>query len=92
MTAPARSFRWDYREQPPLNEIADTIRELSGGTISMSYPDDGSDEYQLDITLTGLPAPLDVAGTAEWLHAHALHLDEMAGRARRYRDKLRGEA
>ena len=52
----ALSFTWDYRQPAPMDEIAAAVRELSGGTVRMSMPETGGDEYALVISHTG-PQP-----------------------------------
>jgi hypothetical protein len=47
-----RKFLWDWREQPPMTDIAAAVTELTGGTVSMTMPDTGSDSYELVITRT----------------------------------------
>lgn len=45
-----KTFKWDYEQQPPLDEIAEAIQALSGGSVSMVMPDTGSDEYELHLS------------------------------------------
>jgi hypothetical protein len=40
-----RIWRWDYNEQPPLEEIAAFIAELSGGKVVLQEVETGSQEY-----------------------------------------------
>ena len=50
-TTPGQAaFTWDYRQPAPIDEIAAAVRELSGGTVTMTMPDTGSDQYELVIT------------------------------------------
>jgi hypothetical protein len=51
-----KTFSWDYEEQPPLDEIAEAVGALSGGSLRMVMPDTGSDQYELVITAPPLPA------------------------------------
>ena len=50
------TFTWDYKEQPPLDDIAEAVRTLSGGSVSMVMPETGSDEFELVITAPPPPA------------------------------------
>ena len=36
---------WDWRAQPPMEEIAATIERLSGGRLRMYLPETGMDSY-----------------------------------------------
>jgi hypothetical protein len=40
---------WDYREQPPWDDITEVIGQMSGGAVRLSMADTGSDEYELVI-------------------------------------------
>ena len=42
-------YTWDWREQPPMTEIAKKVRELSHGHIIISQVDTQSDEYMIAI-------------------------------------------
>ena len=44
-----KQFRWSSREQPPMEQIAKAVAELSGGLVSMTFPFTGSDEYALTV-------------------------------------------
>jgi hypothetical protein len=46
----ARVFTWDWKEQPPLAEVAEAIAEVSGGTVHMRQVDTGGDEYALVVS------------------------------------------
>jgi len=45
-----KHFRWDYKQQPPMEDIAAAVAELSGGTVKMTFPFTGSDEHELVIS------------------------------------------
>lgn len=44
------TFTWDYRQQPPMEAIANRVRQLSSGTVIMELPETGTDEYELTIS------------------------------------------
>jgi len=44
-----RLFTWDWKEQPPMTEIAAFVAELSGGSVVMREHPTGSDQYALVI-------------------------------------------
>lgn len=46
---------WDWKEQPPLDDIADIIKTMSGGTVNMVEVDTGSDQFAWVIS----PVPMD---------------------------------
>jgi hypothetical protein len=43
------TITWDWKEQPPLGKIAEAVKLLSGGTVTMHEPDTGADFYALII-------------------------------------------
>lgn len=51
----ARVFRWDHQQQPPMDEIAEAVVELSGDRVHMAMPDTNSDEYEL-VVYAGEPS------------------------------------
>ena len=64
-----KTFTWDWRQQPPMSEIALAVRDASGGTVRMTMPDTGSDSYELNITRSApAPAPELAAAIAETRH------------------------
>lgn len=42
-----RVLSWDWRAQINLDDLADAIRELSGGKVRMRVVDTGSDQYAI---------------------------------------------
>jgi hypothetical protein len=55
---------WDYREQPPMEDIAEIIAQMTGGALRMTMPETGSDEYELVISHAeyGQPQPAPEPG------------------------------
>lgn len=49
-----RTFTWDCRQQPPMDEIAAAVAEMSGGSVRMSMPETGTDEYRLIVSAPGV--------------------------------------
>lgn len=48
---------WDWKEQPDLDELAEIVREMSGGTVHIRQVETHSDEYAIVIA----PNELDAA-------------------------------
>lgn len=46
----AKVFTWDWKEQPPLEKLAEAVAEVSGGGVYMRQVDTGSDEYALVVS------------------------------------------
>lgn len=57
------AYRWDWREQPPMEGIMAAVTIASWGTVRMSMPGTGSDEYELVIE-TVAPEPGAAASEA----------------------------
>ena len=76
-----RQFRWDYREQPPMGEIAAAVAELSAGIVRMTMPETGSDEYELTIEV----APSVIRLARELSEADVARLREDFAKAARAR-------
>jgi hypothetical protein len=70
-------FTWDYRQPAPMDEIAAAVRELSGGTVRMSIPETGTDEYELVISRNRAPqaAPLWECTLCPARFAHLPHAE-----------------
>jgi len=51
----AKVFRWDHTEQPPLDEIADAVLDLSGDRVHIATHETQSDEYEIVIYRTDVP-------------------------------------
>jgi hypothetical protein len=43
-------FVWNYQKQPPMDEIAAAVAELSGGTVVMTTRFTGTDEHKLAVS------------------------------------------
>lgn len=41
----ARCFSWDYRQQPPMSEIAAFVNAISGGKVDIMEVRTGGDRY-----------------------------------------------
>jgi hypothetical protein len=65
-----RVLEWDWRAQPDLDELADAIRDLSGGRLHLAQVDTGGDSYA--VVLSTLP--LDV-GAAQLVREEAADAD-----------------
>jgi hypothetical protein len=44
------TITWDWKEQPPIDELASAVRRASGGTVEVVEVDTGGDEYQIEIS------------------------------------------
>ncbi len=61
----ARIVTWDWKEQPPMRDIARAVSELSGGQVHMrevdDYPVDDAEAERLDeasrVSLGDLESP-----------------------------------
>jgi hypothetical protein len=84
-----QTFTWNYREQPPLNQIAEAVHVLSGGVVSMVMPETGSQEYELVITAQPLPA---VVTQRDAYRSERDEAREAYSRVCAERDLLRGQA
>lgn len=43
--ADPEAFTWDWRAQPPMEQIAAAVERLSGGRVRMYLPQTGTDSY-----------------------------------------------
>lgn len=43
----ARAFTWDCRQQPPMDDIARAVAELSGGAVRLQPVPTGTQDYAL---------------------------------------------
>lgn len=59
--AEMRVLSWDWREQPDLDDLADAVREVSGGRAHVTQVDTGSDQYAIVIADRKLTADEAIA-------------------------------
>lgn len=64
-----RVMRWDWKEQPDMEQLARIVGELSGGRLHMHVPNTDCDEYALVVTDGPLsPRMVDAAWLTEFGH------------------------
>lgn len=73
MSGTARVVTWDWRQQPPLADIARAVAELSAGRVHMREVDTGSDQYEWVIS----DYPVDDAEAERLEEARTVALEEL---------------
>jgi DNA-binding transcriptional MerR regulator len=63
------NLMWDIKDTAPIDEIAEAVRELSGGTVIIEQVDTGLDSYEIQISATNANQQLnrDIAELGEEL-------------------------
>lgn len=62
------NLMWDIKDTAPIDEIAEAVRELSGGTVIIEQVDTGLDSYEIQISATNAnQQPRDIAELGEEL-------------------------